>query len=223
MGIIYERVLSLLKELDGKAKLLLASKERTVDEIREAISAGANIFGENYLQEAEPKINEIGHVVEWHFIGSIQRRKVKKIVELFDVIESVPSVEIARLIDDECKKIGKTMPVLIEVNSGREPQKTGVMPEDVEDVAKEINKLNNILLSGLMTMGPNLPDPEDLRPYFRVTFELFEKLRTLRMFKVEKPILSMGMSSSYKVAIEEGANLVRIGTLVFGERKKKGA
>jgi len=222
MGIIYERVQSLLKELDGRAKLLLASKERGVDELKEAISAGADIFGENYLQEAEPKIFEIGHIVEWHFIGSIQKRKVRRIVELFDVIESIPSIEIAELIDKECKRIGKVMPILIEVNSGREPQKSGVFPEDVIDVAIEINKFSNVLLSGLMTMGPNLPDPEDLRPYFRLTFELFEKLVKSGIFRVDNPILSMGMSSSYKVAIEEGANLVRIGTLVFGERKKKG-
>uniref|UniRef100_A0A7C4U2K2 Pyridoxal phosphate homeostasis protein n=1 Tax=Caldisericum exile TaxID=693075 RepID=A0A7C4U2K2_9BACT len=221
MGIIYERVQSLLKEIDGRAKLLLATKERTVDEIREAILAGANIFGENYLQEAESKIIEIGHIVEWHFIGAIQKRKVKKIVELFDVIESVSSLEIAQIIDRECKKIGKVMPVLIEVNSGKEPQKSGVMPEDVEVVAKEISKLDNILLSGLMTMGPNLPNPEDLRPYFRITYALFNELKNSSLFKVNEPILSMGMSSSYKIAIVEGANLVRIGTLVFGERKKK--
>lgn len=221
MGTIYEKVKMLLNELDGKAKLLLASKERTTEEIREAIEAGAKIFGENYLQEGEAKIKEIGRIVEWHFIGTIQTRKIRKIVELFDVIESVDSIEIAIMIDKECKKIGKIIPVLIEVNSGKEHQKSGVFPEDVLKVAGEISKLQNIKLAGLMTMGPNLPNPEDLRPYFRLTRKLFDQLENLRFFSVEEPILSMGMSNSYKVAIEEGANLVRIGTLVFGERKKK--
>ncbi|BAL80837.1 YggS family pyridoxal phosphate-dependent enzyme [Caldisericum exile] len=221
MGTIYTNVKSLLQELEGKAKLLLATKERTVQEIQQAIEAGARIFGENYLQEAEEKIKQIGHSVEWHFIGSIQKRKIKKIVELFDVIESVDSIEVAKIIDKFSKEYGKIMPVLIEVNSGKEPQKSGVMPDDVLNVSKAIKELKNIRLVGLMTMGPNLPNPEDLRPYFRLTYELFEELKSLGLFDVDEPILSMGMSSSYKVAIEEGANLVRIGTLVFGERKKK--
>ncbi|MGB9832937.1 MAG: YggS family pyridoxal phosphate-dependent enzyme [Caldisericum exile] len=222
MGMIYEKVRSLLHELEGKAKLLLATKERTVQEIQEAIEAGARIFGENYLQEAKGKIEQIGHSVEWHFIGSIQRRKIKNIVELFDVIESVDSIEIAQIVDEFCKKYGKVMSVLIEVNSGKEPQKSGVMPEDVVDVAKAIKKFKNIKFAGLMTMGPNLPNPEDLRPYFRLTHELFLQLKNEGLFDVDEPILSMGMSSTFRIAIEEGANLVRIGTLVFGERNKKG-
>ena len=219
MGKIYDNVKALLHELGDNVLLLLAVKGRSVEEVKEAISAGAKLFGENYLQEGEEKIKAIGHAVEWHFIGSIQKKKIKKIVELFDVIESVDSFETAAMIDRASLLLGKKMPVLIEVNSGRESQKSGAMPEDVEIIANQINTLPNVLLFGLMTMGPNVKNPEDLRRYFRETHELFADLDKKGMFHTNKPIISMGMSDSYKIAIEEGANLVRIGTLVFGPRK----
>ena len=219
MGKIYDNVKALLHELGDNVLLLLAVKGRSVEEVKEAISAGAKLFGENYLQEGEEKIKAIGHAVEWHFIGSIQKKKIKKIVELFDVIESVDSCETAAMIDRASLQLGKKMPVLIEVNSGREPQKSGAMPEDVEIIANQINTLPNVLLFGLMTMGPNVKNPEELRKYFRGTHELFVALNKKGLFHTDKPILSMGMSDSYKIAIEEGANLVRIGTLVFGPRK----
>ena len=218
MGKIYDNVKALLHELGDNVLLLLAVKGRSVEEVKEAISAGAKLFGENYLQ-GEEKIKAIGHAVEWHFIGSIQKKKIKKIVELFDVIESVDSFETAAMIDRASLLLGKKMPVLIEVNSGRESQKSGAMPEDVEIIANQINTLPNVLLFGLMTMGPNVKNPEDLRRYFRETHELFADLDKKGMFHTNKPIISMGMSDSYKIAIEEGANLVRIGTLVFGPRK----
>ena len=219
MGKIYDNVKALLQELGEKVSLLLAVKGRSVEEVKEAISAGAKLFGENYLQEGEEKIKAIGHTVEWHFIGSIQKKKIKNIVELFDMVESVDSFETAAMIDRAGSQLGKKMPVLIEVNSGREPQKSGAMPEDVETIANQINTLPNVLLFGLMTMGPNVKNPEELRKYFRETYELFVDLNKKGVFHTDKPILSMGMSDSYKIAIEEGANLVRIGTLVFGPRK----
>ena len=219
MSKIYDNVKALLHELGDYVLLLLAVKGRSVEEVKEAISAGAKLFGENYLQEGEEKIKAIGHTVEWHFIGSIQKKKIKKIVELFDVIESVDSFETAAMIDRAALQFGKKMPVLIEVNSGREPKKSGAMIEDVEIIANQINTLPNVLLFGLMTMGPNVKNPEDLRRYFRETHELFADLDKKGMFHTNKPIISMGMSDSYKIAIEEGANLVRIGTLVFGPRK----
>ena len=219
MGKIYDNVKALLQELGDNVSLLLAVKGRSVEEVKEAISAGAKLFGENYLQEGEEKIKAIGHTVEWHFIGSIQKKKIKKIVELFDMVESVDSFETAAIIDRAGSQLNKKMPVLIEVNSGREPQKSGAMPEDVETIANQINTLPNVLLFGLMTMGPNVKNPEELRKYFMETHELFVDLNKKGVFHTDKPILSMGMSDSYKIAIEEGANLVRIGTLVFGPRK----
>ncbi len=139
-------------------------------------------------------------------------------MEIFDVIETVDSFALAKEIDKRCGSIGKVMPVLIEVNSGREEQKAGVLPEEAERLIREIAGLTNIEVTGLMTMGPASGDPEDSRPYFVETKKLFERLKTLAIPGVEMKYLSMGMTNSYKIAIEEGANLVRIGTLIFGER-----
>jgi pyridoxal phosphate enzyme (YggS family) len=127
-------------------------------------------------------------------------------------------VEIARAIDKRCAQIGKIMPVLIEVNSGREKQKSGVSPENVEHLAREISAYQNIKVMGLMTMGPRFGNPEDSRPYFVETRKIFEKLKQLNLPDVEMKYLSMGMTNSYQIAIEEGANMVRLGTRIFGER-----
>jgi len=151
-------------------------------------------------------------------IGHLQRNKVKKAIKIFDMIETVDSVRLAKEIDKQCKKIGKVMPVLIEINSAKEEQKSGVMPEDALSLMQDISRFENIKIMGLMTMGPFLEDPEDLRPYFRLTKELFEKIKDIGIDGVEMRYLSMGMSDSYRVAIEEGANMVRIGTLLFGKR-----
>jgi pyridoxal phosphate enzyme (YggS family) len=134
------------------------------------------------------------------------------------MIESVDSLEIAREIDRKCAQIGKTMPALIEVNSGREPQKSGVFPEDAERLVGEVSSLGNIKVMGLMTMGPRFGNPEDSRPYFAETRRIFEQLRGLKLPNAEMKYLSMGMTNSYKVAIEEGANVIRIGTKIFGAR-----
>jgi pyridoxal phosphate enzyme (YggS family) len=143
---------------------------------------------------------------------------VKKAVRIFDMIETVDSIEIAREIDKRCAQIDKVMPVLIEVNSGREKQKSGVLPENVEQLAKEISAFQNIRVTGLMTMGPRFGNPEDSRPYFFETKKLFEKIKKLNLPNIEIKYLSMGMTNSYKIAVEEGANIVRIGSKIFGER-----
>ncbi len=221
MGIISDNVKRILAELPNGVELEAAAKTRTASEIKEAVGAGVKIIGENYLQEAERVIPEVGRVVRWHFIGSLQRRKIKKIVNLFDMIETVSSLEFALEINKRAKQFGKVMPVLIEVNSGKEPQKSGVMPEECVKLVKEISvSFKNIKIKGLMTMGPLVDEPEKLRPYFRLTKKLFEEIKVLNIPNVEMRYLSMGMSSSYKVAISEGANIVRIGTLIFGPRNK---
>jgi hypothetical protein len=137
---------------------------------------------------------------------------------VFDIIETVESVEIAMEIDKKCAQIGKIMPILIEVNSGREPQKSGLLPEDAERLVREISGLGSIKVMGLMTMGPSFGNPEDIRPYFVDTRRVFERIKGLKLPNVEMRYLSMGMTDSYKVAIEEGANIIRIGTRIFGER-----
>ncbi len=216
---IKENVERLLRELPEGVTLLAAAKERSADEISKAIRAGITIIGENYLQDALRVINEVKEKAQWHFIGHLQTNKVKKAIDIFDLIESVDSLKLAKEIERCCMRRDKVMPVLIEVNSGEEDQKNGVAPMDVEKLAREISALNYIKIMGLMTMGPRFGDPEQARPYFRKTREIFEQIRDLRLPKVEMRWLSMGMTNSYKVAIEEGANLVRVGTKIFGQRE----
>ena len=216
---IKENVERILAELPEGVQLVAAAKTRTPEEIHQAVEAGLEIIGENYVQEAEQAFQVIGHRVQWHMIGHLQRNKVKKAVRIFDLIETVDSMRLAQEIDKSCRKIGKIMPVLIEINSGEETQKAGVMPGDAPALIKEMSALENISVVGLMTMGPFTGDPEDARPYFVKTKEIFEELRQMELSRVEMKHLSMGMSNSYRVALEEGANVVRIGTSIFGQRE----
>jgi len=215
---IKENVEKILNELPENVKLVGAAKTRSPEEILEAVEAGLEIIGQNYVQEAEKAFLDVGQRVKWHMIGHLQSNKAKKAAPIFDMIETVDSIKLARAIDESCEKIGKVMPVLIEINSGEEPQKTGVMPADAISLVKEISELKNIKIMGLMTMGPFGGDPENARPYFQKTKELFEEIKKLNLPGVEMKFLSMGMSNSYRVALEEGANMVRIGTKLFGER-----
>ena len=216
---IKEQVKKILDELPAGVMLVGAAKTRTPEEILEAIEAGLDIVGENYVQEAEKAFQLIGKKAKWHMIGHLQSNKAKKAVTVFDMIETVDSMKLARAIDKACEKIGKTMPVLVEINSGEEDQKAGVLPEDAIPLIQEMSALENIKVMGLMTMGPFAGDPEDSRPYFQKTRAIFEKLKAMNLPNVEMKFLSMGMSNSYKVALEEGANMVRIGTKLFGERE----
>jgi pyridoxal phosphate enzyme (YggS family) len=212
---IRENVQKLLAELPAGVELVVAAKSRTAKEVLEAVAAGVKIIGENYVQEAEQDYSVVENKAKWHLIGSLQKNKVKKAVVLFDMIQTVDSVEIAREIDKRCAKMGKVMPVLVEINSGREKQKSGVLPDDAEDLIKAISVLANIRVMGLMTMGPRFGDPEESRPYFVTTIKIFERVKALGLPNVEMRYLSMGMTNSYAVALEEGANMVRIGTKVF--------
>jgi hypothetical protein len=216
---IRENMGKILEELPEGVSLVGAAKTRTPQEIMEAVEAGLEIVGENYVQEAERAFQVIGRKVKWHMIGHLQSNKAKKAVGVFDMIETVDSIKLAGAIDKACKKIEKVMPILMEINSGEESQKAGVMPEDAVSLARDMSELNNIRLMGLMTMGPFAGDPEESRPYFQKTKKLFEEVREMRLPGVEMKYLSMGMSNSYKVALEEGANVVRIGTKLFGERE----
>jgi len=215
---IKENILKLLKELPPGVELVAAAKKRTPEEVLQAVEAGVKLIGENYVQEAEEARANIGAKAAWHMIGHLQKNKVKKAVALFDMIETVDSIELAREIDKRCAEMGRVMPVMVEVNSGREEQKAGVLPENAEQLIKEISSLPNIRVMGLMTMGPRFGDPEDSRPYFVITRRLFDRIKALKIANVEMKYLSMGMTNSYQIALEEGANLVRIGTKIFGER-----
>ena len=215
---IRENVERLLGELPEGVMLEGAAKTRTPEEIVEAIDAGLEIIGQNYVQEAEKTFAVIGNRVKWHMIGHLQRNKARKAVAIFDMIETVDSMKLAREINKSCGKLIKTMEVLIEINSGEETQKAGVLPGAALSLVKEMSALEYIRIMGLMTMGPFAGDPEESRPYFQKTRDIYEELKQLNLPGVKMEILSMGMSNSYKVAIEEGANLVRIGTHLFGER-----
>ncbi len=216
---IEDNVQRILQELPPGVELMAAAKSRTPQEILRAVQAGVKIIGENYVQETLAAFEVVGPSVKWHFIGHLQRNKVKKAVEIFNMIETVDSIDLAREIDKRCAQRGTIMSVLIEINSGREQQKFGVSPEEAEDLIKEMLPLQNVKIEGLMTMGPMFGDPENARPYFIETRKLFDHVRRLALPGVEMRYLSMGMTNSYTVAIQEGANIVRIGTKIFGTRE----
>jgi pyridoxal phosphate enzyme (YggS family) len=213
----------LLASLPEGVTLVAAGKTRSPEELRAAVDAGVRIIGHNYVQEAERSIEVLGREVlsrrlRWHCIGHLQRNKAKKAAQLFDMVETVDSMKIASALDRACKPLDKVMPVLVEVNSAEEENKSGALPADVAALVKELAALDHIKVEGLMTMGPWTEDPEEVRPYLRRTRDLFDRLSEMNIPNVTMLHLSMGMSDSYLVAIEEGANMVRIGTKLFGPR-----
>lgn len=218
MNNIIRNVKNIIKEIPDNVILEIAAKTRSADEIKIAIDAGAQIIGGNYLQESEMNYKILGKITPWHFIGHLQKNKINRAISIFDMIETIDSFQLAWEIGKRCKRIDKVMEVLIEINSGREEQKFGIMPEDVITEIEKISKLENIKIKGLMTMGPFSGNPEDARPYFKITKILFKEIKDINIHNVEMKYLSMGMTNSYKIAIEEGANIIRIGTLIFGER-----
>ncbi|NQT26241.1 YggS family pyridoxal phosphate-dependent enzyme [candidate division KSB1 bacterium] len=215
---ISENVKAILDKLPDHVTLAAAAKTRSVDEILEAIDAGVTVIGQNYVQEAVAVADAIKGKASLHFIGHLQRNKVKKTVEVCDLIETVDSLKLAEEINRRSAAVEKTMSILIEINSGREPQKFGIFPEALEELVKDIAKLEHVRIKGLMTMGPYTDDSETVRPYFKETATCFQTLKDNPISGVDMEILSMGMSGSYKTAIEEGANLIRIGTRLFGLR-----
>ena len=205
--------------------IVLASKTRSTEEIIKVIEAGATDIGENYVQEAEGMHNCLGEKakkVRWHMIGALQKNKINKALPIFDVIQTIDCLETAVAIDGRVERAGKKIiPVYIEINIGAEITKDGLKPdyEIIESLVREISKLEHLSLEGLMTMGPRFGNPQDNRPYFRKTKDIFERIGGLNLPNVNMKTLSMGMTNSYKVAIEEGSNMVRLGTIVFGKRK----
>ena len=215
---IAANVKAILAELPPGVELVAAAKTRSAAEILEAVDAGVRIIGENYVQEAADVFPAVGRRARWHLIGHLQTNKAKKAVEIFDLVETVDSIALGREIDKRAAAAGKTMDVFVEVNSGREAQKAGVMPDDAEALVRSLAALPRLRVLGLMTMGPFEGDPEDSRPYFEETRRVFEALKSLAIPGVEMRHLSMGMSHSWRVAVEEGATIVRIGTAIFGPR-----
>ena len=223
---IRENFLKIKKEVPEYVKIVLAAKTRTKDEIEEVISAGAEIIGENYVQEAEKMYQELGEKarkVKWHLIGALQKNKINKALRIFDCIQTVDSSELAEAINKRAHNLNKKISVFIEINIGSEITKAGVKPEYkiIKKLAEYISKLNYLKLEGLMTMGPRVGNPEDVRVHFRKTKEFFNRLKGANIPNVGLKYLSMGMSNSYRIAIQEGANMIRLGTIIFGKRQYK--
>jgi pyridoxal phosphate enzyme (YggS family) len=196
--------------------LVAVSKQVGIAPLQEARSAGLSLFGENRVQEALTKISALGPGIEWHFIGYLQRNKVKAVVGRFELIHSLESLLLAQEVHRCCERVGQRQRVLIEVNVSGEPSKHGVALREVEGLVKELVGLPLLQVEGLMTIPPHSADPQRSRPYFRSLRELRERLSEVTGKRLMD--LSMGMSNDFEVAIEEGATYVRIGTALFGER-----
>ncbi len=193
--------------------LVAVTKTRCVEEIRESLACGVTDIGENYVQEAEAKFGGIGDQVRWHMIGHLQRNKARHAVEMFSVIQSIDSEELAREIARRAESVGKRMDVLVEVKISEEPGKFGVGAEEAARLVQKISDVSGIRVCGLMGMAPFAADPEKTRPYFSKLKELWDKLPD-----EQRLYLSMGMTQDFEIAIEEGSNMVRIGTAIFGPR-----
>jgi pyridoxal phosphate enzyme (YggS family) len=226
MASIKENLLGVMERIEKAArkvgrdpneiKLVAVSKTVEAARIKEAIEAGVSILGENYVQEAQKKIEEVGRPVSWHFIGHLQSNKVKYAIRLFDMIHSLDSIPLAEELNRRAEQADRVIRVMIEVNLSKEATKFGTDEEVVVNLAKSIQNLKHLFLEGLMTMPPYFDSPEMSRPYYIALRALKE-----RMVKEGVPMkeLSMGMSNDFEIAIEEGATYVRVGTAIFGPRK----
>jgi pyridoxal phosphate enzyme (YggS family) len=193
--------------------VVAVSKGRTIDQIKEAIDVGITDIGENRVQEAVSKYKEIRNTeyarrIKWHMVGHLQTNKVKDAVKIFDLIHSVDSLHLAEEISKQASKINKVQDMLLEVKTSPEIAKFGLKPNEVIEVIKDIVKLKNINIKGLMTIAPVVDNPEKTRPYFRILRELKDTINNM-------PYLSMGMTDDYQVAIEEGSNMIRLGRAIF--------
>jgi pyridoxal phosphate enzyme (YggS family) len=223
----YQQVLTRMNEAVARCgrnpkeiKLLAAAKSQRVEAMRAAIACGVTLIGENYVQEAADKKTLIADSIEWHMIGHLQRNKAKAAVELFNVIESLDNLALARELDKEGTKRGKTIRALVEVNLGGEESKSGIAKDQLSLLLVEVGKLAHLRVEGLMMVPPFRENLEEVRPYFRELRQLRDQLNEQRLPNIQLKELSMGMTHDYTVAIEEGATIVRIGTALFGPRGK---
>lgn len=200
-------------------KLVAVSKRFSVSAIEEACTAGQVVFGENYIQEAVEKKQALGDRIRLHFIGNLQSNKAKLAARSCVMVETIDRLKIARALHKHLDDMGRTMDVLIQVNVGRDPNKSGVSAGETESLLTALQEFPRLRPCGLMTMPPFTPDPEAARPYFKALRQLGETMQSKGLFSaVEKIELSMGMSHDFPIAIEEGATLIRVGTAIFGER-----
>jgi len=220
---IRENYEKLRREVPDHVTIVAAAKTRTAKEIAEAIEAGITDVGENYVQEAERVYKELGErakQVRWHMIGHLQVNKINKALQIFDVVQTVDSYERAQAIELRAARMEKVIPVLVEINVGGELSKSGLQPDKelVEHLVREISKMSHLRVEGIMTMGPLFEDPELIRPYYIQTREIYNAIKSLTIEGIHFNTLSMGMSDSYRVALEEGSTMIRVGTVLFGPR-----
>jgi PLP dependent protein len=214
-----ERAVQKVGRSPGSVRLVAVSKTIGVEAIRQAVAAGAVALGENKVQEASSKQPLLSALsVEWHLIGPLQKNKANRAVEIFDWVESLDDFELAGKLDRACERLNKRLPVLIQVNIGKEASKSGIDEEEAVDFAGRISAFAHLELRGLMAIPPYTEDPEEARPHFIRLRELAQRIENQRLAGVSMNELSMGMSHDFPVAIEEGATLVRVGTAIFGPR-----
>ena len=197
-------------------KLVAVTKTATIEQIKEAINGGVKIIGENKVQEAKEKYQILTANIEWHLVGHLQTNKAKYALKIFDCIHSVDSIKLAKEIDKRSMQFGKKTNVLVEVNVSGEETKYGIKPEEVESFLKEMSEFSGIRTRGLMTIAPIVEDKEEVRSYFRKLREISKEIKSKNIKNVKMEYLSMGMTEDFEVAIEEGANMVRIGRGIFG-------
>ncbi len=199
--------------------LILAAKTVRPERIREAVEAGAGEVGENYVQEARLKRLALEDLsIRWHMIGHLQRNKAKDALALFDMIQSLDNLRLAQELSRRAQQAGQTVRALVEVNTGLEESKAGVLPQELLPLLEQVSVLPNLSVEGLMTLGPLMPEPEQGRPAFVALRELAEQVLRASLPNVTMGHLSMGMSADFEIAIEEGSTMVRVGTAVFGPR-----
>ena len=201
-----------------KVRLVAVSKTVEGERLRQGIEAGVKILGENYVQEAQKKIEVLGHGVAWHFIGHLQTNKARYAVRLFDMIHSVDSLGLAQELNRRSQQQGKVLPVLLQVNLSEEDSKFGARGSEILEMAEKLSTMPGISVRGLMTMPPYFEDAEASRTYYAGLRKLSECLGQQKLPRISMEELSMGMSNDFEVAIEEGATLVRVGTAIFGPR-----
>ena len=200
-------------------KLVAVSKTVGPGPIREALACGQTLFGENYLQEAQAKIPQLGAGASWHYIGHLQSNKCREVARLFTTVETVDRLKTAQKLDECAASLGRTLDILVQVNIGEEPQKAGVMPDAAEALLAAVQTCGHLRCLGLMALPPHFDAPEASRPYFRLLRQMGEDFaQKERFFNNQAVELSMGMSGDYAAAIEEGATIVRVGTALFGAR-----
>lgn len=221
---INENIQKLINEVPDYVTILAAAKTRSVDEIRTTVEAGVNLIGENYIQELESRyiaLEELNNKIEWHMIGHLQTNKINRALKYCSCIQTVESLKKAKAINKRVPKAKRdSVAVLIEVNIGEEDSKYGIDPDFnmISGLAKEIDQLQYLDLEGLMTIEPYGKNPDEIRPYFQKMKQFYDDLKTTQLENSTIKTLSMGISNSYKIAIEEGSNMIRPGTIIYGPR-----